>query len=252
MWLVIDRFGITLALFTELLIVGLTMGVLELGFRPLVEAGCLPLEGQWVYITIAATALVFHAVSCFSDPGSVQVDESQALYESLLANVQDPLVCQQCGCWKPPRIHHCSKCKRCIRAMHHHCPWINNCVGLYTQKNFILFLAWACLGCALGALTLIVKQMRGGLDPSDMPKLELLGTAFTFILTVGFGVMTGGLLKDQLKCVAANSSPIDEFLLYHFRKRPLAANYAEICGSNWLCWVCPGRPATQLRPVEVL
>mmetsp|Transcript_14767 Transcript_14767/g.10670 ORF Transcript_14767/g.10670 Transcript_14767/m.10670 type:complete len:83 (+) Transcript_14767:297-545(+) len=40
--------------------------------------------------------------------------------------------------------------------MDHHCPWVNNCVGFYTQKHFILFLVYVFLG-SMHALYLMAK-----------------------------------------------------------------------------------------------
>ncbi len=53
--------------------------------------------------------------------------------------------CRDCNSMRPPMAYHCPVCKRCVAYMDHHCPWINNCVGLYTQKPFILFLAYSQL-----------------------------------------------------------------------------------------------------------
>ena len=55
--------------------------------------------------------------------------------------------CFQCYVVRPPRGHHCSICQGCILKMDHHCPWVNNCVGQFTQKFFILFCFYSLLGC---------------------------------------------------------------------------------------------------------
>ena len=55
--------------------------------------------------------------------------------------------CKKCRCIKPPRTHHDSVTGKCIFEMDHYCPWMNNCVGLYNYRFFVLFMSYLLLGC---------------------------------------------------------------------------------------------------------
>ena len=47
--------------------------------------------------------------------------------------------CKSCYVARPINVHHCSICHACILEQDHHCEWINNCIGLFNKKYFILF-----------------------------------------------------------------------------------------------------------------
>lgn len=55
-------------------------------------------------------------------------------------------ICKKCISPKPPRTHHCSVCDKCVLAMDHHCPWLNNCVGYYNARYFYLYMVYMVTG----------------------------------------------------------------------------------------------------------
>lgn len=102
-----------------------------------------------------------HLKAVLSDPGTVPLPQSRLDFSDLHSNhkngheKEEWTVCSRCETYRPPRAHHCRICKRCIRRMDHHCPWINNCVGERNQKYFLQFLVYVCV-LALYSIVLVL------------------------------------------------------------------------------------------------
>ena len=49
-------------------------------------------------------------------------------------------MCPDCEVLRTPRSRHCAICNKCVERFDHHCPWINNCVGIHNHNAFLVFL----------------------------------------------------------------------------------------------------------------
>ena len=49
-------------------------------------------------------------------------------------------MCPDCQVLRSSRSKHCAICNRCCERFDHHCPWINNCVGINNHNSFICFI----------------------------------------------------------------------------------------------------------------
>ncbi|XP_049885782.1 palmitoyltransferase ZDHHC16 [Pectinophora gossypiella] len=87
-------------------------------------------------------------------------------------------ICKKCIQPKPPRTHHCSVCDRCVLAMDHHCPWLNNCVGYQNARHFFLYMVYMVAGVSflifagvdIGYQVLWLND-TGGIIPNNDPDL---------------------------------------------------------------------------------
>ena len=48
--------------------------------------------------------------------------------------------------------------------MDHHCPWINNCIGHFNQKFFILFVWYSFTGCLTSLMISFWYIIKGHKD----------------------------------------------------------------------------------------
>lgn len=53
----------------------------------------------------------------------------------------DPVqLCPDCQIVRTPRSRHCGTCNQCVERFDHHCPWVNNCIGIKNHGIFLTFI----------------------------------------------------------------------------------------------------------------
>ncbi|XP_014707929.1 palmitoyltransferase ZDHHC3 isoform X2 [Equus asinus] len=155
MWFIRDGCGIACAIVTWFLVLYAEFVVLFVMLIPSRDYVYSIINGI-VFNLLAFLALASHCRAMLTDPGAVpKGNATKEFIESLqLKPGQVVYKCPKCCSIKPDRAHHCSVCKRCIRKMDHHCPWVNNCVGENNQKYFVLFTMYIAL-ISLHALIMV-------------------------------------------------------------------------------------------------
>jgi len=131
--------------------------------------------------------------------------------------------CRRCATPKPPRCHHCSVCNRCVMKMDHHCPWVNNCVGFYNYKYFLLFLLYLAAGCLYVACTCLLPVLFT--NDFRRPRQSML--LFTFMLSLSVLFALSLFVGWHTYLVATNQTTIE------FYSNRLDAMEARQAGEVW-------------------
>jgi hypothetical protein len=252
-WLNVDCCGLFCALFTyglhaygcyavcTVLLPPWMSYIGENGIRSLSTAGHL---NRVAFCTIAILAVISHFKAMTTDPGAVPPDakpvpdpedepENEKMMsnneeEKLVTNILPPQkvrrLCRRCKAFKPQRAHHCSVCRRCIIKMDHHCPWVNNCVGIGNHKYFLLFIFYTMLSCCYSMILVITRfsscigvgHRRGDhshhgekhVSCLDQPTqlLTILGLLVESLL---FGMFTFCMMFDQMDVIRSKVTHID-------------------------------------------
>uniref|UniRef100_A0A8C6CZT2 Palmitoyltransferase n=1 Tax=Moschus moschiferus TaxID=68415 RepID=A0A8C6CZT2_MOSMO len=147
-----------------------------------------------------------------TDPGAVpKGNATKEFIKSLqLKSGQVLCNCPQCGSIKPARAHHCRVCKRCIRKMDHHCPWINNCVGEKNQKYFVLFTMYVAL-ISLHALILVGFHFLHCFEEDCSSSSSTTMTPLILSLEgLLFLIFTSAMFKTQILSICTDETGIEQ------------------------------------------
>jgi len=98
-----------------------------------------------VYVNVGfiIACQTFFLISACTNPG--YLENKSVDFMLMLDAVDSTSLCPDCNTIRTSRSRHCSVCKHCIERFDHHCPWINNCVGVRNHNYFLMYILFQTL-----------------------------------------------------------------------------------------------------------
>ncbi|XP_008479732.1 palmitoyltransferase ZDHHC3 isoform X3 [Diaphorina citri] len=174
-----------------------------------------------IFNTLVFLLSYAHFKAMLSDPGAVPLPKTRVDFSdihtgelsAMLQNKDDWTVCTRCETYRPPRAHHCRICKRCIKRMDHHCPWINNCVGEKNQRYFVQFLIYVTI-LAVYAIALVsiswLRECPLCSREITIKQTRILHSIVLLIEAVMFGLFVLTILYDQIEAIIHDETGIEQ------------------------------------------
>lgn len=161
--------------------------------------------------------------------------------QNQMGNPSGLRTCAKSHMLKPPRSHYCSVTRRLVLNMDHFCPWVDNAVGYYNRKFFILFIVYACVTCLYAAAMLYAG---GALNLADQSRLESLGAStvrlMAMMIDVALGIALIFFAFFHLGMAAKNETTIESCGMADTKyDMGAAANLEQVFGRNKWLWLLP-------------
>ncbi|XP_065185511.1 uncharacterized protein LOC135816071 [Sycon ciliatum] len=178
------------------------------------------LFGLGFFVTFVAAILAHARLLLFVGPG--HVFPSQTLPSSV--TVWDD--CKVCLARRPLGAHHCRICDVCVLRRDHHCPWINNCVGLGNQWLFLLFSCYVSIGSTFLCMFLMEHLLTQSCATCPHPETRT-SAAVSFIVVFFCVISSLGVNRGQLVALSIRASEFRQELNAQDVEAELATNAAD-------------------------
>jgi palmitoyltransferase len=213
LWCNKDPCGLICAVISWLLVLYAESVVVGVVIYPWMGLSLQGIANIAAFTAICFLALVSHGKAMLTDPGAVP---QSALPLALIDSPKEDFgrleeqkyrTCRRCRQFKPGRAHHCSICDRCVIKMDHHCPWVNNCVGLGNHKFFLLFIFYVFV-LSLYALVLVSLRYARCVN-ENCPSHGAFRVMMLVLEAVLFGLFTLCMMCDQYSVITTGATQID-------------------------------------------
>ncbi|TBU12868.1 palmitoyltransferase, partial [Hamiltosporidium tvaerminnensis] len=129
--------------------------------------------------------------------------------------LRDIQTCNICKTYKPPRAHHCKKCKKCFLKMDHHCYLVDSCIAFHNYKFFYLFLVFNSIFMLYVILTLVFPIFMDDYTSSTTNYIIIV-----LLFSIGW-IITMFFLVLHTKLISFNETTIEyETLEEYLAKEP--------------------------------
>lgn len=112
----------------------------------------------WSSVALDACSYLLHIALTFKDPG--YIDNEGIEFLKLLEIFNPNSLCPECAIIRTGRSRHCIICRKCVDRYDHHCPWINNCVGLKNHNSFLAYLILQQCSIVMTFAVTLVSSVR--------------------------------------------------------------------------------------------
>ncbi|CAF0709356.1 unnamed protein product [Brachionus calyciflorus] len=193
----------------------LTYVFLLYAYYVLIGVVIIPLMNESIYGClngVLLTILIFlciisHLKASLSNPGYVSILNNKYNDKPQISQ-EGYTTCSKCEIYRTADSHHCGICRKCIKKRHHHCPWINNCIGELNQKYFIQFNFYTSILCIYGIIFLMTSLI---IYPDEIqtsnrisPSARVYHSVFVIVECIVFGLFVFAIMCEQITSITSS------------------------------------------------